>query len=134
LKNCNLHNQNNISTENATTCQKGKYGEQKATDFLITKLYKIIERNFRTRYGEIDIIAENKETLVFFEVKYLPNGTLETLSHELNSVKQQKIIKTAKLYLQKHREYSNRYIQFDVLAIDVPGLEPVHHIENAFSE
>lgn len=130
MRNCDFLVQNKKNS----TCKIGKYGEQKASDYLVQKSYKIIERNFRYRYGEIDIIAEKEDTIVFFEVKTLPNGTLETLSHELNLTKQKKIIKTAKLYLQKHREYSNRYIQFDVLAIDVPGLEPVHHIENAFSE
>ena len=112
----------------------GREGEDRASSFLQSNGYKIIDRNYRERGGEIDIIAETGETLVFVEVKALPNGTLETLSHELGPIKQQKILKTAKLYLQKHREYSNRYIRFDVLAVDVPGLEPVHHITNAFSE
>ena len=127
----------------------GRNGEDRAAAFLQSHGYIILERNYRERGGEIDIIAlcpaknqksilteciSTDETLVFVEVKALPNGTLETLSHELNAVKQQKILKTAKLYLQKHREYSNRYIRFDVLAVDVPGLEPVYHIANAFSE
>ena len=117
-----------------STVEKGRSGEDRAALFLERHGYEVIERNFRVRGGEIDIIALKNETLVFVEVKTLPNGTLETLSHELDAVKQQKIIKTAKLYLQKHREYSNRYISFDVLALDVPGLEPVYHMENAFSE
>ena len=82
----------------------------------------------------MDIIVEKGETLVFCEVKYLPHGDVETLAHELSLSKQQKIIKTAKCYLEKYRQYSSRIIRFDVLAIDVPGLEPVHHIANAFSE
>jgi putative endonuclease len=67
-------------------------------------------------------------------VKALPHGNAEILAHELGIRKQQKIIKTAKCYLEKYRQYKCRAIRFDVLAIDVPGLEPVHHIENAFSE
>ena len=114
--------------------EKGRYGEDKACAYLEQKGYRIIERNFLTRYGEIDVICTKGETLYFVEVKYLPHGDAETLSLELNKLKQQKIIKTAKCYLQKHREYSNRYIQFDVLAIDVPVLDPVYHIANAFSE
>ena len=93
-----------------------------------------MDRNYRIRTGEIDIIAFKDETLVFVEVKSLPGVTIETLAHELNSTKQKKIIKTSKSYLQKHRQYSNSYIRYDVLAIDVPGLDPVHHIVNAFSE
>ena len=96
--------------------------------------YTIIERNFRLRDGEIDIIAEKDIFLIFVEVKALPHGNIELLSHELNARKQQKIIKTAKFYLQKHRQYNSKAIRFDVLAIDVPGLEPVHHIVNAFTE
>lgn len=84
--------------------------------------------------GEIDIIVEKDEMLVFVEVKALPHGSIELLAHELNYSKQQKIIKTAKFYLQKHRQYNCKVIRFDVLAIDVPGLEPVHHIKGAFSE
>lgn len=112
----------------------GNYGEDKAARFLETKGYTIIQRNFRTRTGEIDIICQKNDFLVFVEVKTLPNGDLDTLSHVLNLTKQKKIIKTAKYFVQNHRQYSNGYIRFDVLAVDVPGLEPVYHIENAFSE
>jgi putative endonuclease len=120
--------------ERRTTCSVGRDGERRAAAFLMQNGYEIVESNFRTRGGEIDIIALGGDTLVFAEVKALPSGALDTLARELDRIKQQKIIKTAKLYLQKHREYSNRYIRFDVLAIDVPGLEPVYHIVNAFSE
>ena len=112
----------------------GNYGEDKAARFLETNGYTIIQRNFRTRTGEIDIICQKNDFLVFVEVKTLPNGDLDTLSHVLNLTKQKKIIKTAKYFVQNHRQYSNGYIRFDVLAVDVPGLEPVYHIENAFSE
>lgn len=112
----------------------GNYGEDKAARFLETNGYTIIQRNFRTRTGEIDIICQKNDFLVFVEVKTLPNGDLDTLSRVLNLTKQKKIIKTAKYFVQNHRQYSNGYIRFDVLAVDVPGLEPVYHIENAFSE
>ncbi len=120
--------------ERIPTVITGRLGEDRACQYLESKEYKIIERNFRTRSGEIDIVASRKDVLSFIEVKTLPNGTPEVLSHELNQIKQQKIIKTAKLFLQKHREYSNSYISFDVIVIDAPFLDPVHHIVNAFSE
>ena len=117
-----------------STVQKGQEGEDRAVQYLESQGYTIIDRNFRTRGGEIDIIASKDNTLVFVEVKSLPNGNPEILAHELNFRKQEKIIKTAKCYLEKYRQYNSRVIRFDVLAIDVPGLEPVHHIVNAFSE
>ncbi len=117
------------------TVSIGKNGEDRATEYLLNNGYEILDRNYRMgRYGEIDIVASQKDTLVFVEVKTLPHGDIEMLAHELNLRKQQKIIKTAKFYIENHRQYKCKAIRFDVLAIDVPGLEPVHHIVNAFSE
>lgn len=122
------------SSNSVSTRQKGYEGEDKACAYLISKGYEIIERNYYTRLGEIDIIARKDKFLVFVEVKSLPHGDIDTLSHVLNKKKQQKIIKTSKCYLLKHRQYNYEYIRYDVLAIDVPVLDPVYHIENAFSE
>lgn len=122
------------SNSELSTREKGNLGEDRAVNFLLSQKYEILDRNYRIRTGEIDIVALKDDTVVFVEVKSLPHGNLEILSHELNSTKQKKIIKTSKSYLQNHRQYSNRFIRYDVLAIDVPGLDPVHHIVNAFSE
>ncbi|MDO4505721.1 MAG: YraN family protein [Spirochaetales bacterium] len=122
------------SNQELSTREKGNAGEDKAVSFLVSRGYEILARNYRIRTGEIDIVASQGDTIVFVEVKSLPHGNIEILSHELNSIKQKKIIKTSKSYLQNHRQYSNRFIRYDVLAIDVPGLDPVHHIVNAFSE
>ena len=122
------------SNSELSTREKGNLGEDRAVNFLLSQKYEILDRNYRIRTGEIDIVALKDDTVVFVEVKSLPHGYLEILSHELNSTKQKKIIKTSKSYLQNHRQYSNRFIRYDVLAIDVPGLDPVHHIVNAFSE
>ena len=123
-----------MTVKGKSTVQKGHEGEDKAASYLESKGYTIEERNFRTRGGEIDIIASKDDMLVFVEVKSLPNGNPEILAHELDFRKQEKIIKTSKFYLEKYRQYNSRVIRFDVIAIDVPGLEPVHHIVNAFSE
>ena len=112
----------------------GNAGENKAADYLVTQGFSIIERNFRTNGGEIDIIANKDETLVFVEVKTLPNGGPELLQTELNRGKLQRIVKTSKRFLLKHRQYSNSYIRFDVIVIDMPGYPDVYHIENAFTE
>ncbi len=112
----------------------GNEGENRAAAFMEAKGFSIIERNWRTKGGEIDIIAVKNDILAFVEVKTLPNGTLDMIQRELNYQKRQRIIKTSKRFLLKHREYNNSYVRFDVIVIDMPGLEPVYHIENAFSE
>ncbi len=124
----------NHIVKNLSTHDIGAAGEDKAASYLLSHGFRIIERNWRTRYGEIDIIAEADSLIVFVEVKTLPSGDLETLAHELNTKKQKRIIETAKCFLEKHREYSNSVVRFDVLVMDMPGMTPVYHIDNAFSE
>ncbi len=116
---------------NKTDC--GRSGEDRAAAYLEMHGFTILNRNWRTRFGEIDIIAIVKDTVVFVEVKTLPSGSLETLEHELNARKQKRITETAKCFLAINRKYSNSFIRFDVIVIDMPGLSPVYHIENAFS-
>lgn len=112
----------------------GNSGEQKSCDYLLNHGFSIVERNYRTKDGEIDIIAKTGEILVFVEVKTLPSGNIETLLKELDTRKQKRIIKTSKCFLTKYRQYSNNYIRYDVIVIDMPGYPEVYHIENAFSE
>ena len=116
------------------TKKTGDEGEKRACQYLLSQGFSIIERNWRTNRGEIDIIAVKNDILAFVEVKTLPNGTLDMIQRELNYQKRERIIKTSKRFLLKHREYNNSYVRFDVIVIDMPGLEPVYHIENAFSE
>ena len=116
------------------TKEIGNNGENKASEYLKAQGFTIIERNFRTNGGEIDIIAYKDETLVFVEVKSLPNGGPELLQTELNRGKLQRIVKTSKRFLLKHRQYSNSYVRYDVIVIDMPGYPDVYHIENAFTE
>lgn len=120
--------------ERKTTGLIGNEGEDKACAYLIDNSYRIIERNFRTRSGEIDIIAHKDDVLVFVEVKALPSGNAEILAHELDLRKQRKIVKTANFFLLKHREYNSSKIRFDVIVIDMPNLPSVYHIQNAFTE
>jgi putative endonuclease len=117
----------------------GFIGEEKAVNFLIKKNHQILFRNWRTKIGEIDIIAldlsnTKGNTLVFIEVKTLPSGNPEILEKELSVTKQKKIVKTSKCFLLEYRQYKYRYIRYDVVVVDMPGQEPIWHIENAFSE
>ena len=112
----------------------GKAGEEKAARYLIEKGYSIVARNWQTKSGEIDIIALSNDVLVFVEVKTLPNGNVDMLSHVLDDRKQKKIIETSKRFLLINRQYSKHYIRYDVIVVDMPSLPVVYHIENAFSE
>ncbi len=112
----------------------GDKGELKGRTYLLENGYTIIACNWRNTQGEIDIIASKDDILVFFEVKTLKNGSAETLEFVLGKIKQKKIVKTAKCFLEKNRQYIQGYIRFDVLVIDMPGVSPVYHIEDAFSE
>ena len=116
------------------TKQIGDNGENRAVEYLISNGFAIIERNWRTKGGEVDIIAFKNDTIVFVEVKTLPNGTIDMIQRELNYQKRQRIIKTSKRFLLKHRQYSNNYVRYDVIVLDMPGFEAVYHIENAFTE
>lgn len=125
--------------KNLSSKEKGFLGEERVVNFLVDKNYQILFRNWRTKFGEIDIIALDKsnlngDTLVFLEVKTLPSGNAETLEKELSVTKQKKIVKTSKCFLLEYRQYKYDYIRYDVVVVDMPGQEPIWHIENAFSE
>ena len=106
----------------------GKIAEEKAVNFLKQKGYTILDRNFRTRYGEIDIIANKDKTLVFVEVRFR-SGSFISPEESIDYRKIQRIIKTANAYLTKTTTTSYENIRFDVIAIDK---NQIRHIENAF--
>ncbi len=110
---------------------QGKEGENKAVEALQTAGMSIIARNFRSRQGEIDIIALDGETLVFVEVKAYSRFGLESLAYSINPKKQRRIIETAKYFLSINRQYYGRAIRFDVVFI---GNETVSHLASAFME
>jgi putative endonuclease len=114
--------------------QKGRAGEERSARYLQDLGYQILFQNWRTRTGEIDIIAFKEPFLVFVEVKTLPHGNLAMLDQVLGKIKRKRIIETAKYFVHKYRQYSNSYMRFDVLIVDMPGLPSLYHIENAFSE
>jgi putative endonuclease len=84
--------------------QKGDKGEEQAARHLETAGYEIIARNWRTRQGEIDIVAAKDGFLVFAEVKTLSRGGFDTLERVLNARKQQRIIETAKCFRSEYRQ------------------------------
>ncbi len=115
----------------------GKLGENIARKYLLNKKYAILNNNYHSRFGEIDIIARNKENiLVFFEVKTRTSNKYGTGYEAVDYYKQQKLIKTAYIYLSKHKIWNNNF-RIDVLSIDLDfrqRMSKVTHFKNAVGE
>ncbi len=110
-----------------TTKQSGNKAEKQASDYLISQGFCILEHNYHKRYGEIDIIAQKDDTLIFVEVKMRKNPIFDT-RYLISPSKQKKIIKVAKEYIARY-DYTQKYCRFDVILIEK---EKLTHIENAF--
>ncbi|KFO67716.1 hypothetical protein ER57_09055 [Smithella sp. SCADC] len=112
--------------------QTGKDGEKIAADFLKKNGYRIIEANFRCAIGEIDIIAREKDSLVFIEVKTRKSRELGFPEQAVGIKKQKKMSQLALWYLQK-KNMNNAASRFDVLAITMlPAGNEIKLIKNAF--
>lgn len=109
----------------------GKEGEDLAERLLKKKGYSILERNFRTSFGEIDLIARDGETIVFVEVKTKREDLFAMPFESVTRKKREKIRKVALAYLRRlGKEMPAR---FDVLSLVVRGGEcEVEHIRDAF--
>ena len=109
----------------------GKKSEIIAADFLKQKGYKILELNHKNKIGEIDIIAQDKDYLVFIEVKARLSRAFGDPLEAVDFKKQQKLIKVAQLYLiLKHKIEAK--CRFDVVSILGDENLEITHIENAF--
>lgn len=113
----------------------GDLGEKAASHYLTTKGYALTHRKYRTKLGEIDIIAKHKNTIVFVEVKTRRNTTYGSPAEAVNYRKQQKIIQTAQCYL-KHSNNYNCLCRFDIIEVvlESQGIFTFNHITNAFGE
>ncbi len=97
--------------------QLGIVGETLAARELASRGYRILERRYRTRYGEIDIVAEDGETLVFVEVRARATAEFGRAGDSVVAAKQRKVAAMAVDYLARHHQ-TNRPCRFDVVAID----------------
>ena len=110
---------------------KGRSGEDAAASYLEEKGIKILEKNFRSRTGEIDIVALDGDTLVFVEVKAWASYGIDALEYAIDAKKRHKIIETSKYFLSVHREYRYMAVRFDV--VFVSSME-ITHLASAFME
>ncbi len=110
----------------------GKMGEDLAVAQLRALKYKIIERNFKCALGEIDIIAREKDTLVFVEVKTRRTRDFEGPAAAVNQRKQRQLSRVALTYLNQ-KKLSGVPARFDVVAVElIPPVPRIEVIRNAF--
>lgn len=114
----------------------GAKGERIAEKFLKKNGYKVLKKNFLSAHGEIDLIVQNKEFLVFVEVKSRKDSEYNFTNYGLpceavNKTKQKHIIYTARHYLQRYP--TDKAMRFDVIEVYLGESPRVNHIESAFS-
>ena len=110
----------------------GSKQESVALKFLTKRNLKLICRNFNCKVGEIDIIMQDQEYLVFIEVRYRKLNSYVSACESVNYHKQQKIIRASTYYLLQHNLYDKTPIRFDIIAIDNHPIHPINWIKNAF--
>ena len=119
----------------STTREAGDRGEAMAAEYLRENGYEILASQFRCRFGEIDIIAENREYLVFAEVKLRKSAYFGAAREFVDARKQEKLRATASMWLEKHE--TSLQPRFDVIEIYAPdGMQTkcpqIRQIEDAF--
>jgi putative endonuclease len=116
-----------------TNRQAGARWEKTAESFLRSKGLKLLQRNFSSRFGEIDLIMEDGRTLVFVEVKYRTSKQHGTGADAVTLQKQGRISRTASWFLVKNPGRAEQYCRFDVISIDPPkGDQGINWIKDAF--
>ncbi len=112
-----------------TSYEIGVSAEEMAEEYMFNEGYVTIAKRFKTKFGEIDLILQKGELIVFAEVK-AKSGEAD---FELISRRQQKrIMDSAKIFISENEEYNDCDFSFDALIINYPN--EVHHVPNAFQE
>lgn len=113
---------------------KGAWGEKTARLYLEQHGWHTVTVNFRTRFGEIDIIAENAQYLIFAEVKTRKNARFGAACEAVTPAKQAKLLAAAEAWLQEN--LTEKQPRFDVIEVygeeGAPVPPRINHLENAF--
>ena len=118
-----------------TTREIGLFGEAAVAKYLRAKGYTLLAHGYRCRFGEIDLIAKNRHTLAFVEVKLRSPHSYGLPREAVDAVKQEKLRKTALSYLaDKNLDIPARFDVAEVyIAVkETPQIERIEYIENAF--
>ena len=110
----------------------GQRAEQLCAEALERRGYRVRDRNWRTREGELDIVAESSDTLCFVEVRMRTTGAWGDPSSTVSRAKQQRVVRAALRYLQR-RPSAGKMIRFDVMTVVGQGADAaVEHLPGAF--
>lgn len=112
---------------------KGIDAESLACDFLTAHGLALVARNFRSRYGEIDLVMQDRDGLVFVEVRYRRRDRYGGSAESVDRRKQARITACARHYIQRHPQARTRPCRFDVMAISGDLPQPrIEWIRDAF--
>lgn len=118
----------------ANPLPRGQWAERQAESFLVGHGLKILERNYTVKSGEIDLIATDKHSLVFVEVRYRHSDTFGSSAESVDASKQKKLRRAAEHYLQKHNLNERQPCRFDIVALSASSNtnSNIDWIRNAF--
>jgi putative endonuclease len=107
--------------------------EQRACRELERAGLKLLARNYTTRYGELDLVMRDHETLVFVEVRHRVRASHGDAVASITTTKQTRLIQTAQLWLAAHPQHAQRACRFDVVSYDGPAESAeMHWLQAAF--
>ena len=110
---------------------RGAFAEEAAAEFLKERGLRLLERNYNCRFGEIDLIMRDGQTLVFVEVRYRRNQSFGGAIESITAAKREKLLRTARHYMAATQEFPACRFDAVLLSGDTQELE---WIENAFGE
>jgi len=118
----------------ANTLRTGAAGERIAREYLRAKGYAILDSNWSTTFGELDIVAKRDEVLVFVEVKTRRGASIELALESVTPAKQERMLRTVYQYLQDQDIDPETQWRIDVIAVAIAGdrRPRINHVEDAF--
>jgi putative endonuclease len=119
--------------QNEQRAAAGKQAEAAACDYLQARGLTLMERNYRCKRGEIDLIMRDKQHTVFVEVRYRRSNRFGSSAESVDWRKQAKLLTTAEHYLQQHPQAAKGACRFDVVALSTQnGEQTIDWISDAF--
>jgi putative endonuclease len=114
------------------TLTRGKQAEDRACQYLQARGLRLLARNYRSQRGEIDLILQDQNSLVFVEVRYRSQSHFGSAAESIDRRKQSRLIACARYYMQTHPDACEQPCRFDVVSITGPR-SAIEWIPDAFN-